>query len=263
MVQELTRCTGEISSTAQTRINRTCRSRLICAASSKTCATTTAASSVKDLCREGIAIIEKMPALRNLPSIPADRDATGARPERGQWIHPAAGTAKCQKSRCAPRLIDRHQPQEPEIAKHLARAEHDRCQWIIRDRNRQTGFLTDALVEVLEQRAAASENNTPVADVGRKLWWRALERDAAGVQYGRDAFGKRFADFAVINRDGPRHALDQIAALDFHGERLLQRIRRPNFHLDLLGGALANQQIVFALQIVHDRFVHFIARNAH
>src|ERR1039458_1657525 len=57
MVQETARCTGEINSTAQTRMSRTCRSRLICTASRSTCATMTPASNVSDLCREGIAIM--------------------------------------------------------------------------------------------------------------------------------------------------------------------------------------------------------------
>src|ERR1019366_413939 len=49
------RCSWEISSTAHTRISLTWPSRLICTASSRSCAITTPARSVRDLCREGIA----------------------------------------------------------------------------------------------------------------------------------------------------------------------------------------------------------------
>ena len=74
---------------------------------------------------------------------------------------------------------------------------------------------------------------------------------------------KRFANFAVVDRDGPRHAFDQVAAFHFHGQRFFQRIRRADLHLDLFRGALADEQVVLALQVLHDRFVHLIAGDAH
>src|ERR1035437_1583775 len=83
------------------------------------------------------------------------------------------------------RLVYRHTAQQPEIAEHLARAEHDRRQRIIRDRNWQAGLFADALVEILKQRAAAGKHDAAVADIGRKFRWRPLERDAAGVEDGR------------------------------------------------------------------------------
>ena len=35
----------------------------------------------------------------------------------------------------------------------------------------------------------------------------------------------------VVDRDGLRHAFDQVAALDFHGQRLVQRIGRADLYL--------------------------------
>ena len=59
---------------------------------------------------------------------------------------------------------------------------------IVGDRNRQPGFLADALVQILQQRAAAGEHDAAVADVRGELGRRALERHANGVHDGRNAF---------------------------------------------------------------------------
>ncbi len=46
-------------------------------------------------------------------------------------------------------------------------------------------------------------------------------------------------------------------------QRLVQRERRSDLNLDLLGRALADQQVVFALQIIGDGLVHLVAGHAH
>ena len=40
-------------------------------------------------------------------------------------------------------------------------------------------------------------------------------------------------------------------------------MRGTDFHLDLLGGSLTDQQIVFPFQVIHDSFVHLISGHAH
>ncbi len=74
---------------------------------------------------------------------------------------------------------------------------------------------------------------------------------------------ERFADLAVVDGHGLRNAFDEVAALDFHGERLVQRKRRADLDLDRFGGAFADQQIVLALEVLHDGVVHLIAGHAH
>ncbi len=39
-------------------------------------------------------------------------------------------------------------------------------------------------------------------------------------------------------------------------------MRGADFHLDLFGSALADEQVVFALQVIHDGFVHLVAGHA-
>src|ERR1700679_1718715 len=52
-------------------------------------------------------------------------------------------------------LIDRNRAQQFEIAEHFSGSQHHRRQRIVGNRYRQPGLFADALVEVLEQRAAA------------------------------------------------------------------------------------------------------------
>src|SRR5207253_4944041 len=66
-------------------------------------------------------------------------------------------------------LVDANLTQQFEVAEHLSRAEHHRSQRIIGNRYRQAGLLANALVEILQQRAAARQDDTAVADVGGKL----------------------------------------------------------------------------------------------
>src|SRR5215472_12528456 len=78
-------------------------------------------------------------------------------------------------------LVDADHAQQLEVAEHFSRTEHYRRQGIIGDGNGQAGFLADALVEILQQRAATGEHNAAVANVGGKLRRCALERHAHRV----------------------------------------------------------------------------------
>jgi hypothetical protein len=56
-----------------------------------------------------------------------------------------------EKSEISPhKLIYTNHTQQFEIAQHLARTQHDGCERIIRNGNRQSGFFADALVQVLK-----------------------------------------------------------------------------------------------------------------
>src|SRR5208282_2439879 len=127
----------------------------------------------------------------------------------------------------------------------------------------QAGFLADALVQIFDQRAAAGQHDASVADVSGEFGRRAFERYADGIHDGRDAFTQRFANFAVVYGNGLGHAFDQVAAFDFHGQRLVEWIGGTDFHFDLLRGALAPQQVIFPFQVIHDGLIHLIAGHAH
>ena len=130
-------------------------------------------------------------------------------------------------------------------------------------RDREAGLLPQAPVEVLEQRAAARQDDALVHDVGRELGRRLLERDADRVDDDPDGLREGLADLRVGEREGLRDALDEVAALDLHRDRLVERVGRPDLDLDLLGRALADQEVVLALDVLNDRLVHLVRRDAH
>ena len=157
------------------------------------------------------------------------------------------------------RSVERDPAQEVEVAEHLAGAHHDRRQRIVGDRHRKTRLLAQALVEVLEQGTASGEDDAAIDDVGRELGRRLLERDADRFDDRRHRLGQRLADLLVGDHDRLRNAFDEIAALDLHGDLLVERERRAELDLHLLGGALADEQVVLALDVLDDRFVHLVA----
>src|SRR5580692_11423811 len=160
-----TRSNGVTAPTVQTRISRPCESPRIWMARNRTCSMTTPISRNKLLWREGIATI-----FQNLET-------------------------RTRKLETRENLVDADLAQQFEIAEHLARTEHDRCQWIVGDRNRQAGLFADALVEIFQQRAAAGEDDAAVADVGGKFGRCALESHAHRIQNRGNAFAQRFTDF--------------------------------------------------------------------
>src|SRR5579875_696645 len=72
-------------------------------------------------------------------------------------------------------LINRNQAQQAEIAEHFAGAEHHGRERVVRDGNREAGFLPDAFIKIFDQHAAA------IADIGGKLRRGAFQSDANGV----------------------------------------------------------------------------------
>src|SRR5579875_1848567 len=79
--------------------------------------------------------------------------------------------------------------QEFEVGQHLACSQDDRGERVLGNRNRQSGLLANAPVQIFDQRSAAGEHDTAVADVGAELRRSALQRHANRVQNGRDALG--------------------------------------------------------------------------
>ena len=71
-----------------------------------------------------------------------------------------------------------------------------------------------------------------------------------------------FADLVAVDDQRLRHAGDEIAPLDLHGRDFVDGVGVADLLLDDLGGALADQQVVLALDVGDDRLVHLVARDA-
>src|SRR5882724_5652261 len=82
-----------------------------------------------------------------------------------------------------------------------------------------------------------------------ELGGRALERTLHRLDDGVDRLGERVAD--LVGADGQRaqHAGDQIAPLDVHCQHFVARVGVADGHLDQLGRALADEQVVSALDV--------------
>jgi hypothetical protein len=90
-----------------------------------------------------------------------------------------------------------------------------------------------------------------------------LERDADGVDEDSDRLRERLAHLGVGERERLGDPLDEVAPLDLHRERLVEREGRPDLDLDLLGGPLADEQVVLPLDVLNDRLVHLVRGDAH
>ena len=62
--------------------------------------------------------------------------------------------------------IDLDFAQQAKIREHLAGPEHDRCQRIVGYGDGEAGFFADALVEVLDESAAAGKDDPAIGDIG-------------------------------------------------------------------------------------------------
>src|ERR1700736_6711152 len=99
-------------------------------------------------------------------------------------------------------LFDRNLSQQLEVAEHFARAQHHAAQRVIGYRDRQPSFFADAFIQILKQRSAPGEHDSPITDVGRKLRRSPFERYSNRVHDSGDTFAQRLANFAVIHGDG-------------------------------------------------------------
>src|SRR5919107_2564880 len=153
--------------------------------------------------------------------------------------------------------------EEVEVREHLARAEHDRGERVVGDRDGQARLYREPLVQVLQQRPAARQHDAALDDVGRKLGRRPLKGDADGVDDGRHRVGQGLPDLLVGDGDGLGDALDEVAAAHVHRERLVEGEARAELNLDGLGRALAYQKVVLALDVLRDGLVHLVTCDAH
>src|SRR5271170_3093234 len=147
MPYEPARSNGEIAPTVHTRIRRPCESLLICTARSSICSNTIAARRKIDLCREGTPTMVTRSIFNRARKTAALRCFSYA-----------------EKLSFAKKLIDANLPQQLEVAQHFPRAEHDGSQRIVRNGHRQAGFFANALIEILQQRAAAGQYDAAIAN---------------------------------------------------------------------------------------------------
>jgi len=118
------------------------------------------------------------------------------------------------------------------------------------------------VVDAADERAAAGHDEAAVHEVGGKFGRAALEGAAHSVHDGGDGVVERLANFLRGDVDGLGQAGHGIAAFDLHREFLVERVGGTDAHLDFLGRALADEEIVGALHVTDDGVVELIAGHA-
>ena len=192
---------------------------------------------------------------RTCPAMPAWHDTqTGAASMGPLSRRPRGGSAL--------RLAREMRQQEVQIAEHDAGAVGDGAERIVGDGHGQARLVAEQAVDTAEQRAAAGHHEAAVDEVGGKLGRAALQGVAHGIDNGGDGVAEGLADFLRGDVDGFRQTGDGVASLDLHGKLLLERIGGADLHLDLLGSALADEEIVGPLHVIDDRGVELVTRHA-
>ena len=87
-----------------------------------------------------------------------------------------------------------------------------------------------------------------------------VERTASTI--GADGAGERVADLDGADFDGLGQARREVAAANLDGPFVVQRVGGAGLHLDLLGGALADQQVMDLAGVGDDLLVHLVAGDA-
>ena len=144
-----------------------------------------------------------------------------------------------------------------------AAAAHDAGQRLLGDQHRQAGLLGQQAIEVAQQRAAAGQHHAALGDVGAELGRGLLERDLDRRDDLVERIGQRLEHLVAADREAARHALGQVAALDFHFLDLGAGEGRADLLLDSLCGLLADQHAVVAADVVDDGIVELVAADAH
>src|SRR5438093_10577728 len=123
-------------------------------------------------------------------------------------------------------------------------------------------LLGDEAVEVAELGGAAGEDDAAVDDVGGEFGRGALEDRADGADDRLEGVGDALRDVAGGDGNGAGKAADLVAAADLVGELLLEGEGAADSDLQLLGGAVANDDVVAALDVIGDGVVEAVAGDA-
>src|SRR5699024_1935517 len=107
------------------------------------------------------------------------------------------------------------------------------------------------------------EHDPPVDDVAGQLGRGAFQRVLDGVHYAQQTFAHGLPHFLRADQDVLGQTVHQVAALDLHAGLGVLGAGGTDLDLDLLGGAFAHQQVVFALDEGDDACVQGVPGTAH
>src|SRR5262249_30175765 len=147
----------------------------------------------------------------------------------------------------APGLWHQHLPQRVEILHALAGTQYHGIKRVIGHVDGHPRFLAQALVHPAQQRSASGQRDPPVHHVAGQLGGALVERRLDRVHDERERLLDGPADLLRRDHDGLRQPADQIPAADLRVRLVGQGEGRPQRHLDLFGGALAQHERILLL----------------
>ena len=117
----------------------------------------------------------------------------------------------------------------------------------------------DELVKAVHQAAAAGHDDAVVGNVGHQLRGRALQNAVNRLQNALHRLLEGLQHLGGGDGNGLGQAGHQAAALDLDGSFLVLGEHAADLHLHLLGGAFADEDVVFAAHVLDDGFVELVA----
>src|SRR5207249_6419477 len=158
--------------------------------------------------------------------------------------------------------LDEALPEEVEVLQGEAGSERNAVEGVLGDMAGDAGDLRQELVDVPQESPAAGHDHALVDDVRGQLGRRLLEH----APHGGDELLKRrldrLHDLRARDRDRPRQAGDEVAATHLHLELALERERRADLDLHVLGGPVADHEVVLLADVRRDRLVELVAADA-
>ena len=124
-------------------------------------------------------------------------------------------------------------------------------------------YLAEGKVELSQKRAAASQHDATIDDIGCEIGGRGLKRGHHRFADGLHGFGQRFGDLSLIDLDLFRDAVQEITAADMHrcATAIVGHARRADGRLDTFGSAFADEQVLLTAQVADDGLVHAVAAD--
>src|SRR5664279_1821436 len=195
---------------------------------------------------------------RRTTGVPQARLPTSGRSERRR---DPADPSPLVRTRSRSDLLDQRLLEEVEVLQGEARPERDTVERVLGDVAGDARDLREETVDVAEERAAAGHHHPLVDDVGAQLRRRLLQDAADRLDQLLEWELDRLHDLGAGDRDRARQAGDQVASPDLHLELALERQGRPDRDLDLLGGPVADHQVVLLADVRRDRLVEAVAAD--
>src|SRR6056297_2112726 len=188
------------------------------------------------------------------------------RPWRARSGRAVGGEPCAARAPSAPQEVvgDQRVLEDVQHVERLAGPERHAVGGVLGDDDRDAGRAAQQLVEVPQQRAAARHDDPAIDHVADQLGGRQLQHPADAVGDLLDRLLERLD--GVLGADGDRlgKAVDQIAAahLDLVALLALGEHGGADPHLDLLGGTVADQQVLLVADVADDRLVELVAGDA-